>query len=87
MALTICGVKTPQAPGRSTLLRPELMQLVPGHWRSWRNSQTPLFTAVLFWSIQDELSYRRREENFASVKLSTGKGIDYDSDSCYNDDW
>jgi hypothetical protein len=30
-------------------------------WRSSRNSQTPLFTAVLFWSIQDELSYRRRD--------------------------
>ena len=28
MAITIGGVKTPQAPGRSTLLRPELMQLV-----------------------------------------------------------
>jgi len=64
MALTICGVETPQAPGRSTLLRPELMQLdaweAAGN-QSPQNSQTPLFSAVLFWSIQDELSYRRRD--------------------------
>ena len=57
MALTICGVKTPQAPGRSTLLRPELMQLdaraAAGN-QSPQNSQTPLFSAVLFRSIQDE---------------------------------
>jgi len=53
MDLTICGVETPQAPGRSTLLRPELMQLdaweAAGN-QSPQNSQTPLFSAVLFWS-------------------------------------
>jgi len=50
MDLTICGVETPQAPGRSTLLRPELMQLdaweAAGN-QSPQNSQTPLFSAVL----------------------------------------
>jgi len=49
MALTIGGVKTPQAPGIHWL------QLMRCSWRPGgpsspvRNSQTPLFTAVLFW--------------------------------------
>ena len=47
---------TPQAPGRSTLLRPELMQLdaraAAGN-QSPQNSQTPVFSAVLYLNYPD----------------------------------
>ena len=84
MALTICGVKTPQAPGRSTLLRPELMQLVPGTDAADETPKLPYLPQFYFGPFR-MYSYPGRAAT-SSVKLSTGKGIDYDFDSCYNDD-
>ena len=74
MALTICGVKTPQAPGRSTLLRPELMQL--DAWEAADETpKLPYLPQFYFRSMILVMTHRA-----PGISLLTGKVIHRKSD-------
>ena len=52
MALTICGVeKLRKLPGCNWLLRPELMQLPPGHDAAHETPKLPYFPQFYIWPI------------------------------------